>query len=207
MDPATVVKKQGIALTGGIASGKSWVAKLLVARGFTVFDADQFARQVVEPGQRGLLVLEETFGSSVIQSGRLDRLALRKMIAHDPKARLQINAILHPLIRETYFQAVLALEQPTFHFHFYEAALIFENAIENDFYQVWLCDCSYEVQLHRLMARDESTKHLAEAIIASQWPREKKIAKHPVIIDTDVSEDLLEKQLFGLLETLKGKAK
>src|SRR5512137_2688710 len=90
-----------VALTGGIASGKTTVANLFAAHGVPVIDTDVIAREVVEPGQPALAAITEAFGPTVLDpEGRLDRPRLREKIFSDPMARRRLEAILHPAIRE-----------------------------------------------------------------------------------------------------------
>ncbi len=98
-----------VALTGGIASGKSTVADLLAARGALLIDSDVLAREVVEPGTPGLAAIVERFGPGVLTAdGSLDRQELGALIFADPKARTDLNAITHPLVRARRAELVAA---------------------------------------------------------------------------------------------------
>ncbi len=201
LDSTQLIKQKGIALTGGIACGKSLVARLLTEKGYVVIDADKLAREVTEPGSSGLAQLVEEFGPSVLEGGRLNRGALRLKIAGDEQARARLNSLLHPQIRTAYLKKVDSLSQ---NYHFYEAALIFENNLQGDFYQVWLCDCSEESQISRIMARDGASREYAESLLRIQWPRQKKLPLAEVVINTEQNVLQIEEQLASLLSQLKG---
>ncbi|MFU8878418.1 MAG: dephospho-CoA kinase, partial [Wenzhouxiangellaceae bacterium] len=99
--PAFTDDRIRIGLTGGIASGKSTVARLFAEKGVPVIDLDQVAREVVEPGEPGLAAIVAEFGDDVLDAeGRLDRGALRNRVFQDPAARKQLEALLHPRILE-----------------------------------------------------------------------------------------------------------
>ena len=182
-----LLREFGIALTGGIATGKSEVAKVLRSKGFVVVDADALARQVVQPGQPGLALVAAAFpGTDVVGSdGRLDRKALRDMVFRDPVARQKLEQILHPAIR----QALLArldhegiTRNPRI--FFYEAALILEKSAEADFREVWLTDCEEEIQIQRLETQRGIPREEAVRMITSQLPGAAKKPRASRIIDT-----------------------
>jgi len=117
-----------IGLTGGIASGKSSVAKLLVARGAAVVDADQLARQIVEPGQPALAELVARFGAAILTpDGRLDRKRLAAIAFADPAARADLGRITHPRIGAASAAAIATWADAGANIVFYEAALLVEN--------------------------------------------------------------------------------
>ncbi len=188
----------GIALTGGIACGKSTVAKLLLELRYPVIDADQLAREAVDYGTPGLTSIQEVFGTEVITpSGLLDRKKMREFIAGQPEMRQRLEQIVHPEIRRLSNLRLisLGLDQKPARW-FYEASLIFETNSESRFYEVWVARCSPETQLARLMARDAFTRDEALAMIAMQMDPQEKVQRAHWSIDT-------EDDLGKIRETLK----
>jgi dephospho-CoA kinase len=178
-----------IGLTGGIASGKSTVARLFAERGVPVIDLDQVAREVVEPGQPALAAIVELFGAEVLDAaGRLDRAALRARVFRDEAARRRLEALLHPLILEAGVQHVASAGGP---YQVIVAPLLVEFGLSNWVDRVLVVDCPAEMQLERLMARDGSDETLARSILAAQASREARLAAaHDVIVNDGPAERL-----------------
>jgi dephospho-CoA kinase len=194
----------GIAITGGLASGKSTIAEILRSLGQTVFNADQLAREVVEPGTPGLAEIVKEFGEGVLNPrGELDRTRLRDQVFGDAEKRARLEGILHPriqnLLKEKLARADLNTPEAIW---FYEIPLLFETGGENRFRAVWLAACPEAVQVQRAMTRDGITKEQALKIMASQWPLERKAAKADVIFDTTKSKDQLTKEIKNLVAQL-----
>jgi dephospho-CoA kinase len=197
-------KTYGIALTGGIATGKSTVARLLRDLGELVIDADQLAREITAPGSQGLAQLRQTFGDQILTAdGTLQRKALRQMVFANAEARTKLESITHPLIQnalgEKLEQAFRSQGPRRF---FYEAALIFEVGRDKDFAETWCTYCGEETQIKRLMARDRVSLEEARATLGSQWPALEKARRSQVMIDTEIPEDQLRSALGQKLATL-----
>ena len=172
-----------IGLTGGIASGKSTVARLFAARGVPVIDLDQVAREVVEPGRPALGQIVELFGAEVLNDeGRLDRRALRARGFRDEAARRQLEALLHPFILEAGLQQVEAAGGP---YQVIVAPLLVEFGLSDWVDRVLVVDCPAEMQLERLMARDGGDETLARSILAAQASREARLAAADDVIVND----------------------
>lgn len=190
-------KKYGIALTGGIATGKSTIARLLRDLGELVIDADQLARDITAPGSEGLKALCQTFGQQILTTdGALDRKKMRQVVFADPSARTTLESITHPLIQK----ALSAMLDQAFDHHgprrfFYEAALIYEVGRDKDFAEVWSTYCSEETQLKRLMARDKISLEEARGTLKNQWPALEKAQRAHFTINTEVPEDQLKSVL------------
>ena len=202
-DADEALRTLGIALTGGIATGKSFVAARLRARGYEVMDADALARAVVRPGGAALGAIVARFGAGVLGAdGALDRRGMRELIARDPEARGALEAITHPAIH-----AALAHEVDARGvvgrgaLFFYEAALVFEAGREAAFRAVWATICAPETQIMRLMARDAVPRASAEALIAAQMPAAEKARRAHVALWTDQGEEALERSLDAALES------
>jgi dephospho-CoA kinase len=172
-----------IGLTGGIASGKSTVARLFAERGIPVIDLDQVAREVVAPGRPALDQIVALFGADVLDAGgRLDRGALRARVFRDETARRQLEALLHPLILEAGAQHVEAAGGP---YQVIVAPLLVEFGLSDWVDRVLVVDCPAEMQLTRLMARDGSDEALARSILAAQASREALLAVADDVIVND----------------------
>ncbi|NGP52157.1 dephospho-CoA kinase [Thioalkalivibrio sp. XN8] len=179
-----------IGLTGGIASGKSTVARLFAERGVPVIDTDQVARQVVEPGQPALEEITRLFGPEVLDAdGRLDRAALRARVFRDEPARRQLEALLHPLILAATVQQVEAADGL---YQVIVAPLLVEFGLAGWVDRVLVVDCPAEMQLERLMARDGSDEELARSILAAQASREQRLAAADDVITNDGPRESLE---------------
>ena len=171
-------------LTGGLASGKSTVAARFRARGVPVIDADQIAREVVEPGSEGLAAIVEAFGQGILApDGSLDRARLGDVVFAAADQRRALNAILHPRIAARSAQRIAALDAAGETLACYEAALLVENHLGDAFRPLVVVAVPHNVQLARAMARDGSTEEQARARIAAQLPLATKIAAADHVID------------------------
>ena len=185
-----------IGLTGGIASGKSSVARLLRARGAAIVDADQLARKVVEPGQPALAELIARFGSSILTAeGTLDRKRLGAIAFADPVARADLGRITHPRIAAASAQAIAELADAGAEVVFYEAALLVENRAHAGLSALLVVSAPEDVQIARVCARDQLSPEDARARIASQLPLADKIAVATWVIDNAGSEGELAREL------------
>jgi len=180
-----------VALTGGIASGKSTVADLFAALGVPVIDTDVIAREVVEPGQPALAQVAETFGSEVLGSdGRLDRRRLREWIFADPEARRRLEAILHPAIRAEMERRSRAADGP---YQVLVIPLLTEGKRRDHVDRVLLVDVPEELQVQRLMRRDGVSYEQAQASLNAQAARAERLAMADDILhNTGRPEDLRE---------------
>ena len=198
-----------IGLTGGIASGKSTVAKLLVERGATVIDADELARRVVEPGQPALAELVARFGAAILTAdGQLDRKRLGAITlgpGADPSARADLGKITHPRIAAASARAIAEADERGAHVVFYEAALLVENRAHHGLAGLIVVASSPEVQEGRLVARDSLTLADARARIAAQAPLEAKLAVATWVIHNDGQLDHLTRQLDQVIAEIEAK--
>lgn len=178
-----------VGLTGGIASGKSAVADELVRLGATVIDTDVIAREVVARGEAGLAAVVGEFGESVLQpDGRLDRAALRNQVFGDAAKLERLEALLHPLIRERTMALAATAEGP---YTVFVVPLLFETDFHELVDRKLVVDCRPELQIERILQRDGGSRADAEAIIASQWPRERRLAAADDVIDNNGTLDEL----------------
>jgi dephospho-CoA kinase len=205
MNIEEALKQWGIALTGGIACGKSTIASIIRQQGYIVLDADAISRAVVEPGTEGLAAVVKNFGPTILNSdGSMNRQVMRELVFQDPIRRQQLEAIIHPRLQS---ETQKTLEMKGFFDNpaiwFYEASLIYERKRADDFKAVWVAYCPVEIQIMRVMDRDRCTRDMAEAIIAAQMPAQDKAALADKVIHTDCSFTELEQRVREALLDLK----
>lgn len=192
-----------VGLTGGIACGKSTVAELLRAAGATVIDADDLARQVVEPGTKGHARVVSAFGESILdRHGHIDRAALGALVFEDPKQRSTLERILHPLIATASSEAISAALPRARLPVFYDAALLVETGQHRSFPVLVVVACNEENQVQRLMARDGLDRAAALARVRSQLPVADKIAVADHVLHNDGTPEALAGMVDALLQTL-----
>ena len=191
-------------LTGGIASGKSAVARRFRERHVPVVDADELAREVVVLGSPGLGAIVEAFGADVLLAdGSLDRARLGDLVFSDPAKRAMLNAIVHPRIAEASARRSADLAGRGEPLACYEAALLVENGLAEMFRPLVVVRASPEVQAMRIEARDGLDQARAKARIAAQRPLEEKVRLADVIVDNDGSlADLVRESDRALREVL-----
>ncbi len=170
-------------LTGGIASGKSTVSRMLRELGAHVLDADAIAREVVEPGTPGLAEVAARFPGVLGPDGRLDRARLGARVFADPAERAALNALLHPRIGAAFLQKTQALAEQGVERVLYDAPLLIENGLHAGMDGVLLVWVPRELQKQRLMARDGLDAQAAEARLAAQLPLEEKRRHATWIVD------------------------
>lgn len=194
-----------VGLTGSIAVGKSFVASVFVELGCHLIDADDTAREVVQPGTPGLAAVVERFGSDVLQSdGTLDRSKLGQQIFGDDGARLDLNAILHPRIIERQDEILKSWEQIDPNgIGIVDAALMIESGGYKRFDKLIVVHCRPEVQLERLMLRNGLTLEEAQRRIGSQMPQEEKQQYADYLIDTSDGFELTRQRTVEVFELLK----
>jgi len=182
-------KPDRVALTGGIASGKSTVADLFAGLGVPVIDTDLIAREVVEPGQPALAEVVSAFGDDVLDNaGRLDRRRLRERIFSDPQARRRLEAILHPAIRR---EMERQSREAGGAYQLLVIPLLAEGGRRDHVDRVLLVDVPEELQVERLMQRDGVSREQARASLRAQASRSARLAiADDVLQNTGSAEDL-----------------
>jgi dephospho-CoA kinase len=187
-----------VGLTGGIASGKSTVARLFAARGIVVADADDAARAAVAPGSEALAAVVATFGADVLAAdGSLDRAAMRRHVFHDDDARRRLEAIVHPRVRTLLREACAAAAGP-----YAIAAIPLLVETGRDAYawlaRVLVVDAPVDAQRARLQARDGIDATLADRMLAAQAPRAKRLAIADDVLVNDGDPDALHAHVAAL---------
>lgn len=174
-----------IGLTGGIGSGKSTVVRLFGELGIHWVDADDVAREVVEPGTPALAEIAAHFGPQILNAdGALDRAALRQIIFREPEQRQWLEALLHPIIRD---ELTRQLQPPDYTgpYTLLVSPLLLETDQNTLAERVLVVDVPEAVQIERTMARDNNPRDQVERIIAAQMPRDQRLAKADDVIHND----------------------
>ena len=185
-----------VALTGGIASGKSTVADLFAALGVPVIDTDVIAREVVELGQPALAAAVAAFGSEVLGSdGRLDRRRLREQIFADAGARQRLNAILHPAIRA---EMERQSEAAGGDYQLLVIPLLTEGGRRDHIDRVLLVDVPEALQVERLMMRDGVSREQAVASLNAQATRAARLAMADDVLRNSGQPDELRDRVAEL---------
>ena len=186
-----------IGLTGGIGSGKSTVAKLFNTHyNIPVIDADIIARQLVEPGQPALLLIQQTFGKAIInKGGTLNRNKLRDTIFSDANKKEQLEAILHPLIYE---KMQSQFDKQTSPYSILCIPLLMETGMTNFVDRILVIDCSVNTQIKRVTQRDQLSTDRILSIINSQVSRKYRLSLADDIIDNSNSDTQLAEQVKKL---------
>ncbi|GAA0557688.1 dephospho-CoA kinase [Halomonas salifodinae] len=188
-----------IGVTGGIASGKSTVARAFAALGIPWVDADDIAREVVEPGEPALAAIAERYGERLLDAqGRLNRRALREIVFADPEERRWLESQTHPRIRERLEARLAQMAAGPAPYHLLVSPLLFESG------QVALVDRSLVIdaaeaeQIRRTASRDGVDEAQARAIVAAQLDRQARLARADDIIDNSGDEAALRRQVESL---------
>lgn len=194
-------------LTGGIATGKTTVARMIEDEGIPVFDADQVAREIVEPDQAAWKQIVEAFGEGVLGEDRaIDRKKLAAVVFKDPEARKKLETFTHPRIRDSIAERILKAASEGKEIAFVDAALMIETGWYLDFAGVVVVDCPPDLQMERLTKRDGLSEEQAKARIAAQMPldEKRKVATH--VITNDGSLLSLRRQVSEVVEKIRADA-
>lgn len=194
-----------IGLTGGVASGKSTVASLLVAAGAVLIDADALAREVVAKGTPGLDAVVEEFGTGLLTAdGELDRPRMGELVFNDAEARKRLEAIVHPLV----FQRIVELEESAHQgaLVVHDIPLLAESGRADTFDAVVVVDAPRDLQVARMLRDRGWTRADAESRIAAQATREERLAIATHVIDNSGSLEQLEARVAEVVADLKERA-
>ena len=191
-----------IGISGGIASGKSTVTEFLRQKGFQVVDADAVVHQLQKPGGRLYQVLVEHFGEKVLlENGELNRPLLASLIFSNPEEQEWSKRTQGEIIREE-LAALRNQFAQTEALFFMDIPLLFEQDYASWFDETWLIYVNRDIQLERLMKRDQISKEAAESRLNSQWPLERKISLASHSLDNNGNQEQLIAQVVQLLEEM-----
>jgi len=193
-----------VGLTGGIGSGKSTVSAMFRELGADVIDADQLAREVVEPGTPALEEIGRRFPGVVDAEGNLDRAALGARVFADASERRALEAIVHPRIREEMARRTEALARAGRGVVLYDAALLIENGLHRGMDGVVLVSAPEAVQRARLAARDGLGDAAISARLAAQLPLADKRAHATWVVDNGGSPEETRAQVRRIWEEIRG---
>ncbi len=200
-----------VGLTGGIGSGKSEVARRLVAHGAVLIDADVAAREVVVPGSRGLSQIVAAFGENVLgPDGSLDRPRLGEIVFGDPELRAKLNGIVHPLVREWMGAAERAAVQaagPPGPIVVHDVPLLAESRGKGGFDLVIVVDVPSELQVERLVNQRGMARGQARARMQAQAGREQRLEVADIVIDNSGSLDDLDHRVAEVWAELELRAR
>ncbi len=194
------VKTRKIAVTGGAASGKSTVCRRFREKGLTVICLDEVSRDLMQPGKPVFTRVVRDFGPEVIlDDGTLDRATLRSMISGDPGARAKLENVVQPAILEEMECQIRTSESRQEPFVVVEVPLLFELNMENRFDVTVLVALSEEVQVARLVQRDNVTEDEARRLMALQMPLDQKRSRADIVIDNNGSPENLDREVDRLM--------
>ncbi|MPY89855.1 MAG: dephospho-CoA kinase [Luteitalea sp.] len=196
-----------VALTGGIASGKSYVLQAFGAHGVPTIDADLLARTVVAPGTSGLAAIVERFGPDVLTpEGTLDRSRLGQQIFTDDQARRDLERIIHPAVYHAIEAWFARLDESGARLGVADIPLLFETGHEHHFQRIVVTSCPREVQIARLITRDHLSRAEAELRLATQWSIDQKTARADFVVHTDGPCEATNRQVADVVDALRAGA-
>lgn len=196
MNQTTTTTPLVIGLTGGIGSGKTTVANGFAALGIELVDADQVARELVQPGSPALAQIVAHFGAEVLQAdGQLDRAALRSRVFSQPAAKEWLNQLLHPLIRQEMQRQLASARSP---YVLFVAPLLLENQLQDRVDRVLVVDIPEPLQLQRTLQRDGGSEQQIAAIMAAQISRTARLAAADDVIDNSAAPEQLSARIAQL---------
>lgn len=196
-----------VALTGGIATGKSYVRGRFEALGVPTIDSDVLAREAVAPGTPGLAAVVSRFGRDILDAdGALDRQKLGRIVFADPEARKALEVIVHPEVRGATERWFASLDPARHPMAIADIPLLYEVGRDPDFDAVVVAACAPETQLRRLMRRDGLSEAEARQRLAAQLPIDDKAGRADFVIRTDGSFADTDQQVREVLEALARRA-
>ncbi len=188
--------KQVIGLIGGIASGKSLASQFFHNLGIEVIDADAIARDVVKQGRPILMKIAEHFGTDVLDAeGKLNRARLRELIFANPKERLWLEHLMHPVIRQKIDAAIDSAQGP---YCIVAIPLLKRREDYPKLTYILMLDLPQEEQIKRLMVRDQISQTMAEKILAAQPTRETRLTLADEIIENKGTPEILQQKIIAL---------
>lgn len=189
-----------IGLTGGIATGKSTVSSMLHELGAVILDADAIGRKLMAPGQPAWEEVRQHFGKEYIMpSGEINRRKLGDLVFSNPSALAELNNIVHPLIKGYIEKEIGRLRNQGFQgVVVVDAALIFEAGWTNMVDQVWVVTADSQLQIERLMKRNQFSREEAMKRISSQMSQQEKVAKADKVINNSLSIEDTRRQVEAL---------
>jgi dephospho-CoA kinase len=184
-----------IGLTGGLGCGKTTVANLFAAKGVPVLDADQIARELVEPGQPALAAIVREFGEEFLEAGQLNRVRLREVVFQCPERKRQLESILHPMVFDAMQRQLATLRSD---YCILCIPLLFETKQQAFVDRILVIDCPVELQYERVKNRDGLEMAEIGRIIQSQVSRQERLAAATEVIENSGQMEQLVEQVEKL---------
>ncbi|WP_025728885.1 dephospho-CoA kinase [Atopobacter phocae] len=195
-----------IGLTGGIASGKSYVATLLKEKQIPVVDADRISHQVLVDDEAVLKQIRAMFGAEVFtETGAIDRSKLGAIVFHNDDKRYELNRITHPEIKRRMLNEIERYKKQGAHLIVMDVPLLFETNYDQQVDQIVLVFVDQAIQVQRLMARDQIDQELAQLKIKSQLPLSYKATLADVVIDNSKTREETKAQVEAWLESVSSR--
>lgn len=191
-----------IGLTGNVASGKSTVAQMLAAKGATVINADQLARDAVAPGTPALSAIAARWPAVIAADGTLDRAALRAIVFADAESRLALERIVHPTVQRLRDEHVTRARARGDRWVVYDVPLLFEAGLADEVDVIVLVDAPESVRRERLVRERSLSPADADALIAAQMPAIEKRGRAQFVVDNDRDRATLAARVDVLWSTL-----
>ncbi|KAK6634897.1 hypothetical protein RUM44_000144 [Polyplax serrata] len=194
-----------VGLTGGIASGKSTVTKMFIDSGLPVIDADTIARKVVEPGRKAWKEIRKEFGDAIFhEDGTLNRQKLGNIIFQDVEKRKRLTLITHPEIMREMIISAIKLGCHGHPFIILDIPLLFESGeLVRLMHKIIVVNCNENLQIERLLSRNNLTMKAAKLRLSSQIPLDEKCQKADYVIDNSCTLDETREQVNKIIEDLK----
>ncbi|GED34569.1 dephospho-CoA kinase [Brevibacillus centrosporus] len=197
-----------LGLTGGIATGKSTVTGMLRERGIPVIDADQIAREVVEPGKPAYEAIVRHFGREILlEDGQIDRKKLGEVVFSDETERQKLNAIVHPEVRRVMREEAEAAEAGGAEIVFMDIPLLFESKLQHMVEKIAVVYAPADMQLARMIERDELEEEQAHKRLRAQFPIDQKKSEADFLIDNSASREETVKQVEQMLAVIRAELK
>ncbi|MCM3079468.1 MULTISPECIES: dephospho-CoA kinase [Brevibacillus] len=194
-----------LGLTGGIATGKSTVTGMLRERGIPVIDADQIAREVVEPGKPAYDAIVGHFGRDILlEDGQIDRKKLGEIVFSDESERQKLNAIVHPEVRRVMREEAETAEKNGASIVFMDIPLLFESKLQYMVEKIVVVYAPAAMQLARMMERDELEEEQAQKRLRAQFPIDQKREEADFLIDNSRTREETERQVENMLAEIRG---
>jgi dephospho-CoA kinase len=194
-----------LGLTGGIATGKSTVTGMLRERGIPVIDADQIAREVVEPGKPAFEAIMDHFGRDILLAdGQLDRKKLGEIVFSDESERQKLNAIVHPEVRRVMREEAKMAEKNGASIVFMDIPLLFESKLQHMVEKIAVVYAPASMQLARMLERDELEEEQALKRLRAQFPIDQKREEADFLIDNSRTREETERQVEDMLAKIRG---
>jgi dephospho-CoA kinase len=184
-----------IGLTGGVGSGKSTVARMFAELGATVVDADEATHAVYAPGTEGFDAIVEAFGPQYVRDGKIDRKRLGDLVFKEEAARLRLNEIVHPRVREWMAARTAEAVERGAEVVIQDVALLFENGLQDLFSATVLVYARPQTQIERLVEQRGVAPNRARSMLAAQMPIDEKRALATFVIDNDGSLEETRRQV------------